>query len=124
MIKRISKRQKSRHWQKLIDDGELIDVSYEAYDAGMFHPTAITAKAWDRYVKDCDHAGLEQSKIEFDRLRVILSMLRVHLARGGLHGCPFAFFVPRAPDSISLEVVCNPRDDGRPVFTIKVPAEN
>jgi hypothetical protein len=121
--KRMSGRQGTRDRQKLIDCGKLIDVSYEAFDAGVLHPTAITAEAWDRYIKDPDHNGLVESQLEVDRLEVIVSMLRYHLAARGFLSDLLVFYVPRDRDPISFGVVCGPADGGRPVITLELPRE-
>jgi hypothetical protein len=116
--------QVTRDWQKSIDCGDLFDVSYEAYDARLLHPTAISAKAWDKYVRSWEHEGPGEAGIEIDRLRIILSMLRFHLARGGTDGYPFVFSVPKDPKPVHLYTWWRPREDGRPVITIDLPPED
>ena len=120
----MSGRQETRNWQRLINCGELIDVSYEAFDAGVFHPTAITTEAWDRYVAPPEPTRVAESDIEMQRVRVILGMLKFHLAGGGLREHAFVFHVPGDPAQIWLDVACSARDDGRPVITIDLPREN
>jgi hypothetical protein len=92
-------------------------------DAGVFHPTAITTEAWDRYVAPLEPTRVAESDIEMHRLRVILGMLRFHLAGGGLRGDGFRFYVPEVGVPISLNITCSVRDDGRPVITIDLPHE-
>jgi len=118
----MSRRQEIRNWQKLIDCGELIDVSYEACSAGIVHPTAISAGAWSRYIDAGD--GPVRRFIELERVQVTLSMLRYYLACGGLHGWGFTFHVPKVPDLIYLDVACSPRDDGTPVIIVQLPDAN
>ena len=118
----MSGRLDTRNWQKLIDCGRLIDVSYEGYDAGMLHPTAITAKAWDRYIKS--ESGPGKQYIELHRLQIILSMLRFHLAIDGANGSPFSFYVPKDVVAVHLDVARGARDNGTPAITLQLPREN
>jgi hypothetical protein len=118
----MSGRQGIRDWQKAMDCGKLIDVSYQGYDVGMLHPTAITVEAWNRYVKVEERPA--HWVVEREHLQVILSMLRLHMACGGMHGWPLSFHVPTGPKSICLDVVLTRCDDGIPLIIIDLPGAN
>jgi hypothetical protein len=104
-----------------ITDGELIDVSTRAKEAGFRYPVALTRAVW------CEHvevpAGVE-GQDETGRLWDILVMLS-YAIRGNKDQSELRFRLhvrndnrDRMPPLVELKAVCGPDDDGSPCITV------
>lgn len=106
-------------------DGVLIDVTEMAQEAGLKHPTAVTAAVWADYVVVPD--GVE-AQDEQGRLWDILMMLRFAIQKG-TEGSELLYEVlvrndNTSPRPVQLKAVCDPGDTAEPVLTIMRPHED
>lgn len=124
-------------------DGDLVDVSRMAGEAGIRHPVALTRAVWDSYVMvDAATEGQDEA----GRLWDILWMFRC--AARGFDGDQLTFQlyvnIPHAGDwrsneavperdtgltrethrRVTLKAVCGPGDTAAPVITIMTPDED
>lgn len=105
-----------------IKDSVLHDVSKSAHEAGLTHPTAITAEAWKETVA-WDHGGLQD---EAGRLWDVLSMARLAIKSVAPEGSEATFTVYRVPNTeaadeaepTGLIVRVGPGDSRERVLTI------
>jgi hypothetical protein len=107
-------------------DGVLIDVTETAREAGILHPTALTAAAWAECV--CVPEGVDDQD-EVGRLRDLLWMLRLEARRrrDGASETHFELWVRNngwAHDLVRLKAVCGPGDELEPVITVMLPDED
>lgn len=108
-----------------IEDGELVDVSSTAREAGIRFPVAVTRAVWARYVEV--PSGV-RAQDEAGRLWDIVSMLRFAIARS--QGGPelrYQLMVRndnRRPKRVTLRSICGPGDQAEPVITIMLPEED
>jgi len=108
-----------------IDDGVLVDVSEMAREAGLKHPTALTATVWGQYVAVPE--GVE-GQDEQGRLWDILMMLRFAIQKG-TEGSELLYEVlvrndNTSPQPVTLKAICGPGDTADPVITIMLPNED
>lgn len=108
-----------------IADGVLIDVTEMAREAGIKHPTALTATAWAQYVQVPEGVETQDEK---GRLWDILSMFRF-AAMQAVSGSELRFKVAVrndnfAPILVTLKAICGPGDTLDPVLTILLPDED
>lgn len=104
-----------------IEDGELVDVSSVAREAGIKFPVAITIGVY------CECVSLppnyEGPQDERGRLWDVVSMLRFAIqANGG--GCRVHFDVRVSGLLHHLWASCGPGDDGEPVITVMLEGED
>lgn len=100
----------------------LRDVTNDAREAGLAHPTAITAEAWKEAVA-WDYGGLQDER---GRLWDVLSMARLAIKSVALYGTEATFTVYRVPNVETAEeaepteliVRVGPGDSLEPVLTI------
>lgn len=109
-----------------IEDGELIDASATAREAGIMFPLAVTRAVWARYVEVPPGVRCQD---ESGRLWDIVWMLRVQIARGSNDPTRIMFGVyvrndNRRPQLVRLKAICDPGDDAEPVITIMLPDED
>ena len=110
-----------------LEDGELVDSSEMAKEAGFKIPVALTRTVWRQYVKvpegvDCqDEAG---------RLWDILWMCWYGISCEKCPGAAIFFWLhvrndnrEGEPPLVRLKAVCGPDDDGSPCVTIMLPDE-
>lgn len=122
--------------QQAIADGELIDVSSTAREAGLKFPVAMSRAAWAEFVAWSDEDSTRQVyQDESGRLWDVLWMLvtavrrDITQARTVSDRIDFEVYrVPRGgratrPRSAALYALCHPGDDGEPVVTIMLPNE-
>jgi hypothetical protein len=108
-------------------DGELIDVSETAREAGFRYPVALTRAVWERCVT-VPEGVIGQD--EAGRLWDVVWML--HLAiRKAKDGAEvrFALHVRNSNRAgvlplVSLKALCGPGDQGEPVITVMMPDED
>lgn len=112
-----------------LDDGQLIDVSAMAHEAGIRFPVALTVgvQAWvapDPMPPSQDAAG---------RLWDVLWMLRFAIrgSRAGTDRISYSVLFAGGPGlcgarrrRVQLISVCGPGDDAEPVITIMLPGED
>lgn len=108
-----------------IADGVLVDVSEMAREAGIKHPTAITAAVWGEFVRVPE--GVE-GQDEKGRLWDVLNMFRfaAKQSEGGteLHFNLLVRNDNTAPKLVTLKAICSPGDTPEPVLTIMLPDED
>jgi hypothetical protein len=114
--------------KQAIADGEQVDVSTVAGEAGIRFPVFITRTAFDAYVTiPPDVSGQDEA----GRLWDIVWMLRfaIRKAAQGHSRLPFALYVRndnRAPRLVKLVAMCGAldMDDPQPAITIMLPDED
>jgi len=115
-----------------IEDGELVDVSAIASEAGLRLPVAVTRSVWERYASwtnaDSDKQVYQD---ESGRLWDIVWMLRVALngfkdksvMQYKLHVVP-RDGSSRKPKLTTLNAMIHCGDEGEPVMTVMLPTED
>ncbi|MCA9262586.1 MAG: hypothetical protein KDA60_02010 [Planctomycetales bacterium] len=110
-----------------IRDGELVDVSCAAREAGIRYPVALTRAVYWNHV-DVPDGVVGQD--EAGRLWDILWMCRVHIQRNpGPLADEIRFRLSvqnnkRRSTRVELKCICHPGDNGEPVLTISLPDED
>jgi len=115
-----------------IADGELIDVSSVAEEAGFKIPVAVTRTVWEQYVAWTDVDTDNQTyQDESGRLWDVVSMLRMSInSRRDDSVIQYRLYiVPRDGRSrkaklTTLKAMIHGGDNGEPVMTIKLPSED
>lgn len=112
-----------------IEDGELVDVSATAKEAGFKFPVALTRAVWDQYVETHGLPGQDEA----GRLWDVLFMLRcaIKTARQGSDTMRFQVIVlmpgrgvtPKH-QRVTLKSICGPGDTADPTITILLPEED
>lgn len=114
-----------------ITDGELVDVSSMAKEAGFKYPVAITRAAWSETVA-IGPAEKVLGQSEEGRLWDVLWMAKCTAARGGGRQIKYSLLVLRATktrkgfkhEQVELKAMCGPGDTPDPVITIMLPNED
>ncbi len=111
--------------REAIRDGQLIDVTDAAEQAGYLMAVAMTRAVWRRYVQVPPGVGWQEEQV---RLSEMLWVLRRTIEAKRPADCilRFQLQVPndnRHPKPVTLKAVCGPDDDLRPVITIMLPGE-
>lgn len=115
-----------------IEDGELVDVSKTAKEAGFKLPVAVTRAVWDQYI-DWTAADDDKQTIQnaSGRLWDILWMLYLACRRCAGESCLNyrLYAIPRdgrsrTPRQIELKAVIGGGDNGEPVITVMLPDED
>jgi hypothetical protein len=110
-----------------IEDGQLVDVSEIAKEAGLRWPTVITAAVW-AMIEDIP-AGLRGSCQDVKgRLWDVLWMAKwaAHNAPDGTDLVPYELKLPTSGTrkvKVTLWLHCGPGDDPEPVLTIMTPED-
>ena len=111
---------------KAIAEGDLIDVTEQAREAGIGCPVAVTPVAW----YECVEVEGRDPAAETERLRHLLDSLRdaLPLLDGGREHVEFPVEVadkirPGTTRVFHLEAFRGTGDDGEPVITVKLPCE-
>lgn len=107
-------------------DGQLIDVSAAAKEAGILFPVAVTAAVWHGSVA-VPRACPEQD--EAGRLWDLVWMLRYAIQSLTQSDSTLLFVVliqndEQGPKEVTFKAVCGPGDAGEPVITIMLPSED
>lgn len=107
-------------------DGQLIDMSTLAREAGFRWPVAVTAALWDGYIKPPAH--LDGQSWE-GRAWDVLSVLRLTIRRAGdtselRFAVLFKLDENKPLERVILTSHCGPGDDMEPVITIMLPCED
>ena len=111
-----------------IEDGELVDVSETAREAGIRFPVAVTRAAWGKYVEVPEGVKCQD---EQGRLWDILWMFRCAAAKLDGDTLFYKLYVRNhnrarldRRDLVTLKALCGPGDDAVPVITIMLPEED
>jgi hypothetical protein len=111
-----------------IDDGELLDVSETAREAGIKFPVAVTRAVWVKYVEVPEGVTCQDER---GRLWDILWMFRCAAAKFDGDTLLFKLYVRNhnrerldRRDLVTLKALCGPGDDAEPVITIMLPEED
>ncbi len=112
--------------REMIENGELIDVTETAREAGIRFPTALTATVWQSYVSVPQGVTGQDEK---GRLWDVLFMLAHTARQAGGSTIHFQFHVrndnrERTPPLVQLKAICGPGDDAEPVITVMLPDED
>ena len=110
-----------------ISDGEIVDVSEMAKEAGFCIPVAVTRAVHATCVEVREGV---HGQDEAGRLWDILWMTRHSISTSG-RPCssvvPVKLYVRNtngSPKPVTLKAVCGPGDDGEPVLTVMYPDED
>jgi len=122
-----------------IKDGQLIDVSNTAREAGIVWPVALTAAAWADCVEWTDatekrkgYSGQSEAGRLWDVVWMLSLAVRGALRRGMDTSQPLFYSLLRAPAAgrgvmprkAILKFLVGPDDDGRPCITVMLPGED
>ena len=116
-----------------IEDGVLIDATALARDAGFKWPVALTAAAWEDCVAWSDADNQRQAyQDQTGRLWDVLFMAAYAIRTARNTDMQMPFDLQRIPrdgratksQQLTLKLVLGPGDDGKPVITIMLPAED
>jgi hypothetical protein len=107
-------------------DGVLIDVSAVAREAGIRWPVALTSAAWERCVAVPPGVMCQD---EAGRLWDLCWMLALAARRSEGAEVRFGVHVRNnnrdgTPSLVRLKALCGPGDDGDPVITVMMTAED
>lgn len=118
----------------LIADGDLVDVSATAREAGFKLPVAISRAAWTDAVEWTDDDNRRKGTLqdEAGRLWDVLWMASLAARRASNSSDRREFSLlrtphegrGRAPKLATLKLVCGPGDAAEPVITILLPNED
>lgn len=108
-----------------VADGVLVDVSEMAREAGLKHPTALTATVWAQYVAVPEGVTGQDPQ---GRLWDIIMMLRFAIQKG-TDGSQLRYDLlvrndNTSPQPVTLKAICGPGDTPDPVITIMLPNED
>ena len=109
-----------------IEDGELVDVSDVAREAGFRFPVAMTRTVWGKYVEVPPGVSFqdEQGRL-WDILYMLMNMIRRN--RVPSDTMKFSLMVRndnRRPKLVTLKSICGPGDNSEPVITIMMTDED
>ena len=123
-----------------IEDGQLIDVSTTAREAGIVWPAAMTSAAWADCVEWTDttearkgYTGQSESGRLWDVVWMLSLAVRGALRRGlDASQQPLYFNLHRTPTAgrgvmprkATLKFMVGPGDQGEPVITVMLPSED
>jgi len=123
-----------------IEDGQLIDVSTVAREAGIVWPVALTAAAWADCVEWTDqtearkgYTGQSESGRLWDVVWMLSLAVRGALRRGlDASQQPLFYSLLRTPTAgrgvqprkVTLKFQVGPGDDERPCITVMLPSED
>ena len=109
-----------------LSDGQLIDISTLAREAGFRWPVAVTAALWHGYIEPPAHLGGQTWE---GRAWDVLSVLRLAIRRAGdtpelRFSVLFQIDEDKPLERVSLKSHVGPGDDMEPVITIMLPGED
>ena len=126
--------------EQAIEDGQLIDVSTTAREAGIVWPLALTSAAWADTVEWTEqtesrkgYSGQSESGRLWDVVWMLSLAVRSALRRGlDASQQPLFYSLHRTPREgrgvmprkVTLKFVVGPDDDGRPCITLMLPGED
>jgi hypothetical protein len=111
-----------------IEDGELVDVSETAREAGIKFPVVVTRAVWVKYVEVPEGVTCQDER---GRLWDIVWMFRCAAAKFDGDTLLFKLYVRNhnrerltPQDLVTLKAICEPGDTAEPVITIMLPDED
>ena len=116
--------------KQAIEDGEQVDVSTTAAEAGIRFPVYLTRRVFDAYVTVPPNVTCQD---EAGRLWDIVSMLRFAIKSGRSNGdrIEYSLYVRvrndnRRPKLVKLVAMCGPNDmdSPEPAITVMMPGED
>ncbi len=112
--------------REMIENGDLIDVSETAREAGIRYPTALTAAAWQHCVAVPPGVTAQDER---GRLWDVLFLLTIRARASSGDTIHFQVHVrndnrERTPPLVQLKAICGPGDDAEPVITVMLPDED
>ena len=112
--------------KQAVEDGEQVDVSEVAREAGIRFPVYLTRTVWGRYVEVPPKV---QGQDEQGRLWDILTMFAWQARRAASDLILFRLYVRndnRRPRLVTLKATCGAKDidDPQPAITIMLPDED
>lgn len=112
--------------KQAVEDGEQVDVSTVAQEAGIRFPVYLTRAVWGRYVEVPPGVVAQD---EQGRLWDILIMFAWQAKRADTDLIAFRLYVRntnRRPRLVTLKAVCGPKDidDAQPAITIMLPDDD
>lgn len=123
-----------------IEDGQLVDVSATAREAGIVWPVALTAAAWadcvewtDETEKRKGYTGQSESGRLWDVVWMLSLAVRGALRRGlDASQQPLYYSLLRTPAAgrgvmprkVTIKFMVGPDDEGRPCITVMLPSED
>lgn len=114
--------------KQAVENGEQVDVSATAAEAGIRFPVFLTRRVFDKYITVPEGVSFQD---EAGRLWDIVSMLRFAIKRLNAGGDRIAFSLyvrndNRRPRLVQLVAICGPLDidDPQPAITIMMPDED
>ena len=114
--------------KQAVEDGEQVDVSATAAEAGIRFPVFLTRRVFDAYVTVPPNVSCQD---EAGRLWDLVSMLRFAIKRCGSDGDRIAYSLyvrndNRRPRLVKLVASCGPLDldAPEPAITIMLPDED
>ncbi len=126
--------------EQAIEDGQLIDVSTTAREAGIVWPVALTSAAWadtvewtDEIEKRKGYTGQSESGRLWDVVWMLSLAVRGALRRGlDASQQPLFYSLHRTPREgrgvtprkVTLRFQVGPEDEGRPCITVMLPGED
>jgi hypothetical protein len=103
--------------KQALSDGQLIDVSKDAEEAGFKWPVAITPGVKGKLTPKSKGTGQSFE----GRLWDLLSVMKFAAKKGGTE----IFFVAKmGRENVKFKMVSGPGDDGEPVITVMLPSES
>lgn len=111
--------------QQAIADGELIDSTPLAREAGYCFPVAISRSIWNTVVRPSDRVRKERGQSEKGRMWDILWMLKLAIPKTRENIVRFSVLIDDDPSwTCHLKAICGPGDSDEPVVTILFPDED
>lgn len=108
-----------------IEDGELVDVSETAREAGIKFPVALTRAVWNRCVEVPPRARCQDERGRlWDVLWMFNFAVKLGKIRGDVGTYTLRVHVREGIRNVTLKAVCGPGDDPAPVITIMLPDED
>lgn len=112
--------------REAIADGNLIDVSNTAKEAGFKWPIALTCAVWNEYVRVPEGVdGQDEAGRLWDILVMLITAIRLETHKG--RALLFQVMVrnePRRTTVVALKAISGPDDDGEPCLTVMLPDED
>lgn len=111
--------------KQALEDGELVDVSETAREAGIKFPVAMTRELYHGTIEP-DAKATERGESLSGRLWDALFMLRIAIgkARGSHIAYEALFTFNGRRKLVKMNAVCGPGDDAEPVITLMLPSES
>lgn len=109
-----------------LEDGQLVDVTEQAREAGIRYPVAVTRALWDKHI--VPPKKLEGWQDIEGRLWDVLVLFRYRARQA--HGDRFTFVVlfqehmNRPPFRRQVKAIVGPGDNAEPVITLMLPEED